>query len=561
MKQTKRMYCRRRFLTRMSSAFAGSVLGSRLGCNSAIASQNLPFAGQFVGESYAIGHLYKDGKLKIDGVTEDQHIYDVVIAGGGVSGLSTAWTLSRAGKNNYLLLEKEATFGGHCLGGIDAGLTYCLGAHYGWYPEPHMKYLIALYADCGVISSIDADGYPVIKPQFLLDPDHLNNLYVNGQWLPDDWPWDIASDADNKAYTSFMDEVGRLNRWRDKLGRPAFGFPLSTISQHPEIRGLDNISMATYLQQKGYRSKLLDWHINSWMIDEYGTPMDRLSAWAGLQYFREINFPAAQKGRADMLSWPQGLAYMTTQMAAHMPAANGRQGVFVLRMENDDGLVKTTYYDTKTEKLIKVRSRHGVFAIPKNQVYHLIPRLKQSGRVEFNDLVYSPWLVAGIHLRRLPDYGSGEIKWENTIFESWTMGYINNHYQERPKRRADQPHVITMYVCFPEDPQQARQKMLHTDWQTWAFAIVKELERAHPDIRPLISKIDIVKWGHAMRQTLPGQVFGPGRMQMLQPFGNILFGHVDVCGIPVFEETVYRGIEVAEKILDANKVNFDRLVS
>ncbi len=36
---------------------------------------------------------------------------------------------------------------------------------------------------------------------------------------------------------------------------------------------------------------------------------------------------------------------------------------------------------------------------------------------------------------------------------------------------------------------------------------------------------------------------------MQKPFGNIHFSHVDVCGIPVVEEAIYRGVEVANEII------------
>ena len=40
-----------------------------------------------------------------------------------------------------------------------------------------------------------------------------------------------------------------------------------------------------------------------------------------------------------------------------------------------------------------------------------------------------------------------------------------------------------------------------------------DLRRAHPDIDALVTRVDVMCWGHAMIQPLPGFVWSPGREQ------------------------------------------------
>ena len=53
----------------------------------------------------------------------------ILILGGGITGLSTAYHLERAGRTDYLLLEKEPFFGGLCASTYRDGFTLDFGGH------------------------------------------------------------------------------------------------------------------------------------------------------------------------------------------------------------------------------------------------------------------------------------------------------------------------------------------------------------------------------------------------------------------------------------------------
>lgn len=539
-------FTRRSFLkTATGLAAGGLLLPFSYGCRYNIFNRPLQFDGAVRGEDFETAHLLRDGKLPVV-ETKPDNTYDVVIVGAGPCGLSVAWQLQKKGMNSFLVLEKEEKAGGLCIGATENGLSYCYGAHYVSFPEPHNKHLIELFEDCNMLTGTDKTGFPIIKEEFLLNK-NVHNIYADKYWLPEEFPFQIANENDKQEFARFEAEMDTWFHWKDANGKPAFGLPFTIISENEEVRRLDRISMKTYLQQRGYQSSLLFWFVNIWLIDEYGTPAENTSAWIGIQYFRPVIFPKQAVCKSDLLSSSKGLGYITEKMCGLIPSDKIKYGVYAAKMQNEDNLVKIVYYDRKQKKFHTVTTKHAVFAVPKCQVYHVIPDLKKAGRTEFANLSYSSWITAAIHLKKLPDYGNSPIRWENTIYNSWTLGYINN--QHLTDSSTDEPHILTMYACLAYNTKAERYELLHYDWEYWAKIILHELEKAHPHIEKDIKKIDIWKWGHPMRQTTVGSAWGEQRLKMLQPFGNIHFGHADVCALPIFEETIYRGVEIAHAIL------------
>ena len=65
--------------------------------------------------------------------------------------------------------------------------------------------------------------------------------------------------------------------------------------------------------------------------------------------------------------------------------------------------------------------------------------------------------------------------------------------------------VWTFYWSFAHrPPAEMRQMLLDKDWDYWRDAILNDLARAHPDIRERVSRIDIMRIGHAMARPVPG---------------------------------------------------------
>ena len=91
--------------------------------------------------------------------------------------------------------------------------------------------------------------------------------------------------------------------------------------------------------------------------------------------------------------------------------------------------------------------------------------------------------------------------------------------------------------------------LLSRDWSYWKEAILQDLERVHPDIRQCVSRIDVMRMGHAMARPTVGSIFSPERRNLAKLRGNILFANSDLSGFSIFEEAQYRGVAAAEHAL------------
>ena len=84
-------------------------------------------AGEMQGASFELGHKLRSGQFPEPARTLHK---DVVIVGGGIAGLSAAYTLAKAGQHDFLLLELEAQTGGNSSSGKNEVSAYPWGAHY-----------------------------------------------------------------------------------------------------------------------------------------------------------------------------------------------------------------------------------------------------------------------------------------------------------------------------------------------------------------------------------------------------------------------------------------------
>ncbi len=99
----------------------------------------------------------------------------------------------------------------------------------------------------------------------------------------------------------------------------------------------------------------------------------------------------------------------------------------------------------------------------------------------------------------------------------------------------------TFYWALAEgSPAQNRQLLLDKDWNYWTEAILRDLERVHSDIRQCVSRLDVMRMGHAMIRPAVGSVFSEERRRLTRrdsSDGRLLFANSrNLSSISIFEE-------------------------
>ena len=111
--------------------------------------------GSILGASAKVGHLLRDASFPepTEVITKE-----VVIVGGGVSGLSAARFLQRNRIHDFVLLDLEAKTGGNATSGSNAVSSYPLGAHYVPLPNNTLTEYQDFLTEAGVIIGRNIEG-------------------------------------------------------------------------------------------------------------------------------------------------------------------------------------------------------------------------------------------------------------------------------------------------------------------------------------------------------------------------------------------------------------------
>ncbi|HEY1090150.1 MAG TPA: FAD-dependent oxidoreductase, partial [Burkholderiaceae bacterium] len=262
--------------------------------------------GSWVGASAARGHRLRaplpaagDGPLRKT---------DVLIVGGGVSGLACAQALSKRGVD-FTLLELEDQAGGNARGHMMGGMPCPLGAHYLPVPGPQAREVQELLFELG-LARLELGRVMYDERQLCHAPQE--RLFIDGTWVdgalpPADSPRTLAQ---YRQFSSAVDGARKLG-----FAMPSFRAPWNA-----GLAALDAQSFDAWLNAQGLDDARLRWYLDYCCRDDYGAGSSTVSAWAGLHYFASrhgFHAPGdADAEREPVLTWPEGNGWLTARMAA-----------------------------------------------------------------------------------------------------------------------------------------------------------------------------------------------------------------------------------------------------
>ena len=284
--------------------------------------------------------------------------------------------------------------------------------------------------------------------------------------------------------------------------------------------------------QQGMDSRVLQWYLNYCCRDDYGALATDTSAWAGIHYFGSRE--PEEKGP---ITWPEGNGWIVKRLLERI-GSFVRAGAMVHRIEQRKDGISVFSGDTE------YRGEFVIFAAPTFLGPYLV-----EGMAPLHEFEYSPWLTANLTLERMPATYGSDPTWDNVVMNSPTLGYVDAMHQTV---ESHVEHTVwTFYWALAEGtPADNRKMLLEKDWSYWKEAILRDLERVHPDIRQCVSRIDVMRFGHAMARPKPGAIFSAERRRFAKLDGRLLFANSDLSGFSIFEEAQYRGVQAAERVLE-----------
>lgn len=520
---------RRRFL---QGALALPALS---GCLSS--SRRPRVEGEILGLNHRLGHQLRDGAAPPFSGPRRQ--VPVLIAGGGIAGLSAAWRLRQSGLEDFLVLELEDELGGNSRASYYPASPAPWAAHYLPVPTRESKAVLRLLREMGILRGFSPSGEALYEEMELCHAPE-ERLYAFGDWDEGLVPRFGASARDLQQFRSFEQHIADWQRWRDRQGRKAFAIPLELSS--PDLHELDRISMAEYLRRHGWDSPRLLWYVEYGCRDDYGASLQNTSAWAGLHYFAARDAVIEGRTRETQFVWPEGNHHLVRHLARGLEERH-RTGELVARVQRRAGRWEVDTWDGQQAR--GYSATRLICALP------TFVRSYAFGEKPPPEFTYSPWTVSNVVLERMPDSAYAPkvgLCWDNVLYDSPSLGYVVATHQTLSHRKA--PSVWTHYRPWTEmEPAEARRQMLETRWESIRDRVLGELAGVHPDLPPLVRRLDVMQLGHGMIRPAPGFLWGPARRRAGEKRDGLYFAHSDLSGISIFEEANYRGVLAAQQLL------------
>lgn len=413
--------------------------------------------------------------------------HDVIIVGGGVSGLSSAYFLQ---DRKPLVLEQSTQLGGNSRGEIYENIPFSIGAAYMTVPENGSSIAKMLHT-VGAASA--ARHEPESATRIFKTPDRFISLGSDASPSDQNAIKQIAADfrqIADQSYPNIPWQPGGLSR-----------------------QGLEQWDSMTFLQwlQQRYGSNIptdLMEYFQLYCWSSFGGSIDEISA------AQALNFLTAET--EGIISFPGGNSYVTQCLTQYLLKKLGpealRPNTFVLEVRTTSEGVEVLI-ETPQGELQTLLCQNCVVAVPKNVAYFLVPEMTEAQKRLAQSIRYRAYLVANVLLKDVvpsPCFDSYRLEgqvpptprfghppkrpYTDICFANWAIG-------DRGHRS-----ILTLYKPLPFEGAR------NTIYDGPAFPrIQQEVLDSLPELLQALrvppqsmSGLRLTRWGHSVPLAAPG---------------------------------------------------------
>jgi monoamine oxidase len=498
-----------------------------------------PHSGRWMGDDMTLGHRFRDGDLQPSPDAGREAPRDVVVVGGGVSGLAAACMLAGSGRS-VVLLEQAAVLGGNSQSASWGDLEYAIGAAYFTRPDEGSP-LESLYRDLGILDRAVQTPHGMVL--------HDGRLR-DGLW---DGALAAAADAGGPGAGQAIERTRELAAgWRRLYEEryPAIPWSPGTAGwSRPEFERLDRMPFAEYLADLAVPADVRMF-CEYYCWSSFGGAATEISSYAAL------NFLTAEFG--EILALPGGNAAIAKALAG----AAERKGVELIT----SAFTGAVYQDARGVEAAAFRgdrwrrfpARACVMAIPRYVAARVVRDFPEDRREIVAGMAWRAYIVANVLLARRPCPGDWFDAYRIEKLDPQAVGWTDLVLADYASSSRTGYGVLTAYRALPHDGGRF-ELLTDEDYRRHSDAVRRDLI---PWLGALgleerdIVDINLARWGHPLVLAKPGQLASGDLEHLSAPLGRIAFAHQDRYGVPAIESALEAAIaasgEVA-RILDGSR--------
>jgi len=435
---------------------------------------------QIEGDNFEVCHQVRDGH-SFSRPAISKH-YDVVIVGGGASGLSAAYFLRQY---DFLLLEKEPHFGGNAYLEEYQGQGFATGS---------------AYDEKGTSSEQLAREIGLT----MLPVDSFDPTILNGHWIKDTWH-------------AGLDELPYPASVRDSFKK--FRADMLAIDTTKNIEQLDNTPLAKYLSS--YAPEVKSWW-DAYGPSNWGAKSADTSAYVALVDFQEVI--ATEKD--VRITLPGGNGALTRKLVEILQPKSSERLVgdaTIVSVEPQKNEVRLTYVQGGAPR--SVGAKFVIMATPKFITSRIVAGLSDAQQDAMSSYHYCPYPVINMIFDK-PLYNRGYDTWcpgncfTDFIVADWVV-------QKQPGYK-QKNNILTFYAPLAEVE---RKKLLKIDdCRQIAASVLRDFQKLLPEFAAADPvEVHFYRRGHPMFVATPG-TFTKIIPAASQPLERVFFANTDSIG-------------------------------
>jgi len=446
------------------------------------------------GEDNRICHQVRDGKVFTRPPASARH--DVVIVGGGVSGLAAAYRLQH---RDFLLLEKEPHWGGNAYA---------------------MEYEGSMYATGSAFLTKDEHAYPFSK-EIGLEPLPVNSpdgSIIRGEFVVDTWgqglnrlPYPASV---REGFEKFKKEMVAIDV--EKRSRELFGKPFSDF-------------------MKAYPPELKQWWDN-YGPSNWGAASEDTAAGLAILSLQEM---VEESGVDNRYTWPGGLGAVTKRLAEILlPKYKDRMqtGATTVAVVSEKEDVQVTYM--LGGELKTAAAKTVIMATPKFITRRIVDGLPEKQSDAMGQIRYIPYPVVNLIFDQ-PVFNHGYDTWcpgnafTDFIVADWVV-------QKQPGYK----QKFNIVSCYTPMKAEDRGYLLNEiGARKIAANVLSDFQKLMPGLNVDPVEVHIYRRGHPMYMSKPG-LYTQVQPLVRRPMDRVFFANTDSEGP---ESTTDSGIQAAQR--------------